>query len=204
MRKLPAIILTVLLLLSSSLPALAKEGRPHKGGSPQDSNYYNNLKEQIGSQDREEMDEDASTFSIPESNYVQNLRQLIGTIPELQAEEIRFRSQAKTLMNKIKDQVKSDRAANNFTALKAALADTDPLLRDINKVKEIAQANKSDWQQFALDEKTKNLKALAVDIKKLQIDIQSRIGALQNVLADLQRISNDLSLSAAPASATNP
>ncbi len=133
----------------------------------------------------------------------EQFQQNLAPIRQLQAQDKQLHDQIQALRKTIQGQFKTDRQAKNYNALLNALTDmVSPLQDDIASAQQAAQTAKADWVQLKTDNKANNTTAVAADLTKIQTDIQNRIAVYQKLLADLQKVSGDLSASTAPAAST--
>lgn len=124
----------------------------------------------------------------------QEFQQYLGPIHQLQSQDKQLRGQIRSLRQQIRQQIRTDRQAKNYTALLAALNDMIPMQDDISSAIQAASTCKSDWTQLQSDNKAKDTQAMGADLQKIETDIQTRISVYQKILADLQKINQDLNL----------
>ncbi|TGE33120.1 hypothetical protein [Desulfosporosinus sp. Sb-LF] len=195
MKKLIAVATTFTLLLTLTVPVLAD-----------DNSSTTNATQAPTSQSPTDKTTKAKERLQNEITKLQNqeqFQQYMGPVRDLQKQEVQIRAQIHTTRDQVRQQLKADRQAKNYTALLAALNDMIPLQDDIAGVETIAKICLTDWQQYHSDHQTKNVQGIQTDLQKLQTDIQTKIPAMQKVLADLQKVDQDLKTPAAPPS-TSP
>ncbi len=190
-NKFMAAALAASFMLSFSIPALADDStqasssttpatvQPAQPGTQTPANRLEQAKDRIQKE-------------ILRLQQAQEFQQYMGPIRQLQAQARQLRQQIHSLRQTIRQQIRADRQAKNYTALLAALNDMLPMQDEIQSAIQAAQTAKADWQKLQTDNKAGNTQAMAADLQKIQSDIQNRINVYQKILADLQKISQDL------------
>lgn len=184
MKKLLTLATTLTLLLTLSIPVLA------------DDNTSNTNPNQAPTS------QSSPTDKATKANQHQ-FQQYMEPVRELQKQEKQIREQIRSTRNQVHQQMKSVKKAKNYTALSAALNDMIAMQDDIIAVTNATKTCLTDWQQYYTDRQAKNDPAITADLQKLQSDIQIKITAMQKVLADLQKVSEDLNIPT-PTPSTEP
>lgn len=178
MKKLLALATTLTLLFTVSIPVLAD-----------DATSTTNSNQAATSQS-------SLTDKATKANQHQ-FQQYMEPIRDLQKQEKQIREQIHSIRNQIHQQMKSDKKAKNYTALSTALGNMASMQDDIIGVTNASKTCLTDWQQYYTDRQAKNIDKITADLLKLQDDIKiTKIPAMQKVLADLQKVSEDLNLPA--------
>lgn len=194
MKKLLAVATTLTLLLTFAIPVLADDNTSTTNTNPAPAS-------QSSPTDKATKAKERLQNEVTKLQNQEQFQQYMGPVRDLQKQEVQIREQIHTTRDQVRQQLKSDRQAKNYTALSAALSDMIPMQDDIAGVETITKTCLTDWQQYHSDRQTKNVQGIQADLQKLQGDIQTKIPAMQKVLADLQKVSQDLNT---PAPAATP
>jgi len=191
MRKQIIALMTVGLILTSAIPALAETSTTSPTSSASSS--------KLSPQEKADQNTARLQKEILRIQNTQKMQQALGPIRDLQKQEADLRSQIKTVRDQIHQQIKTNRQAKNYDVIVTALNGLIAAQSDISALETLAQTCQADWQQLKSDKQANNEQAISTDLQKIQADIQNRISAMQKVLSDLQNISQGLNT---PASST--
>jgi hypothetical protein len=195
MKKLLALATTLTLLVTFTIPVLADDNTSNSNTSQAPISQSSPTDKATKAKERLQ-NEKAKT------QIQQQFQQYMGPVRDLQKQEVQIREQIRSTRSQIRQQVKSDKQAKNYTALSAALSHMIVMQDDITGVTNATKTCLTDWQQYYTDRQAKNVDGITADLKNLQRDIPTKISAMQKVLEDLQQISNDLDIPATTTTTT--
>lgn len=187
-RKLFVMLLSGVLVLSLSVPALAETTTPGTTDQSVKVHSFDPEKAKERLQNR-----------IEKVKELDGLRDLVQPLRELQAKEKEDRAQIRELRDKIKGQMKAAAKARDTETLITALDLMIKVQDDIARLHEHAANVKSSWEQLKANRKDKDLNQVKADIEIIRGELNALIKVEEKVIGDLQNISSVLD-KAAPAS----
>jgi len=194
--------LSVVLLLSSVVPVFADETTGSSQTLPSQSAP---AASSLTPQERADQNKARLQQEIIKIEQAAQYDKYLAPIRDLQKQEASIRAQIKTTRAQINQAIKNDRQAKEYDAILTGLNDLISAQDDIASLGTIAQTCAADWKQLKTDRQAKNTDAVTADLQKIQTDVQSRINALEKVLADLQKVAQDLNVTAGtPAPSSQP